>query len=70
MHGDFLLIPQKQTKIMPFRKRDGLLPTERWTYDSLPIDVVIEFNYLGTVLAILVTLDQILNMLLVSLLSN
>jgi len=36
---------------MVFRKRCGLLPTERWTYDSQPIDVVNEFKYLGTVLS-------------------
>jgi len=50
MHGDFQLIPQK-LKLCFFRKRSGLLPTERWTYDSQPIDVVNEFNYLGTVLS-------------------
>ena len=35
---------------MVFRKRGGLLPTERWTYDSQLIDAV-EFIYIGTVLS-------------------
>jgi len=46
-----LSVNTAKTKIMVFRKRGGLLPTERWTYDSQPIDVVNDFNYLGTVLS-------------------
>ena len=38
-----------KTKIMVFRKRGGLLPTERWTYKNQSINVVNIFNYLGTV---------------------
>ena len=46
-----LSVNTAKTKIMFFRKSGGLLPTERWTYDSQHIDVVNEFNYLGTVLS-------------------
>jgi hypothetical protein len=38
-----------KTKIMVFRKRGGLLPTEKWTYNGQHIEVVNDFNYLGTV---------------------
>lgn len=34
---------------MVFRKRGGLLPNENWTYDGNNIEVVKNFNYLGTV---------------------
>ena len=35
---------------MGFRKRGGLLTSEKWTYNSQPIEVVSDFNYLGVVL--------------------
>jgi len=35
---------------MVFRKRDGLLQTESWTYNGVVLDSYDEFNYLGTVL--------------------
>ena len=38
-----------KTKVVVFRKRGGLLPTESWTYNSQPIQVVNDFNYLGVV---------------------
>ena len=38
-----------KTKFMVFRKRGGLLPSETWTYNSHPIEVVNDFNYLGCV---------------------
>jgi hypothetical protein len=44
-----LRVNTSKTKIMVFRKRGGLLPTEHWTYNDQPIEVVNEFNYLGTV---------------------
>ena len=34
---------------MVFRKRGALLANEKWTYNSQPIEVVDDFNYLGTV---------------------
>ena len=39
-----------KTKAMVFRKRDGLLNNETWTYNGNEIEVVDNFNYLGTVL--------------------
>ena len=39
----------QKTKIMVFRKRGGLLPDEKWTYNGQNIEVVNDFNYLGTV---------------------
>ena len=39
-----------KTKIMVFRKRGGLLTSVKWTYNSQPIKVVRDFNYLGVVL--------------------
>lgn len=38
-----------KTKIMVFRKRGRLLPNESWTYGGQNIEVVDDFNYLGTV---------------------
>ncbi|XP_052807677.1 uncharacterized protein LOC128236681 isoform X2 [Mya arenaria] len=38
-----------KTKNMVFRKRGGLLPSEHWTYNGQSIEVVNDFNYLGTV---------------------
>ena len=34
---------------MVFRKRGALLTNEKWTYNSQSIEVVGDFNYLGTV---------------------
>ena len=34
---------------MFFRKRGGLRPDEKWTYNGQNIEVVNDFNYLGTV---------------------
>jgi len=39
-----------KTKIMVFRKRGGLKENEKWTYNGNVIEVVDNFNYLGTVL--------------------
>ena len=38
-----------KTKIMVSRKRGRLLPSEHWTYNGQPIEVVNDFNYLGSV---------------------
>ena len=45
-----LTVNTSKTKIMVFRKRGALLANEKWTYNSQPIEVVDDFNYLGTVL--------------------
>ena len=37
-----------KTKIMVFRKRGNLKPTEKWYYNDVLLDVVNNFNYLGT----------------------
>ena len=34
---------------MVFRKRGGLLPNEKWTYNGHAIETVNDFNYLGFV---------------------
>ncbi|XP_052260175.1 uncharacterized protein LOC127864540 [Dreissena polymorpha] len=39
-----------KTKIMVFRKRGGLKQNEKWAYNGNDIEVVDNFNYLGTVL--------------------
>ena len=44
-----LKVNTEKTKIMVFRKRGGLLRNEHWTYNSQPIHVVNDFNYLGVV---------------------
>lgn len=44
-----LRVNSSKTKIVVFLKRGGLLPNERWTYNSQNIEVVNDFNYLGTV---------------------
>jgi hypothetical protein len=44
-----LKVNTSKTKIVVFRKRGGLLPMEHWTYNGDIIDVVNDFNYLGTV---------------------
>ena len=36
-----------KTKIMVFRKRGNLKPTEKWYYNDVLLDVVNDFNYLG-----------------------
>ena len=34
---------------MVFRRRGALLSKEHWTYDGLEIEIVNDFNYIGTV---------------------
>ena len=40
---------QKKTKIVFFRKRCGLYNNETWTYKGIPLEIVDNFSYLGTV---------------------
>ena len=44
-----LQVNTEKTKIVVFRKRGGLRDNESWIYKKTPIEVVNEFNYLGTV---------------------
>lgn len=44
-----LKVNNSKTKIVVFRKRGGLLPNEVWSYNGHNIEVVNDFNYLGTV---------------------
>jgi len=44
-----LKVNTEKTKITVFRKRGGLLPNEKWTYNGHDIQVVNDFNYLGVV---------------------
>ncbi|KAH3733781.1 hypothetical protein DPMN_040215 [Dreissena polymorpha] len=44
-----LKVNTDKTKIMVFRKRGRLLPSETWTFEGQQIEVVNDFNYLGTV---------------------
>jgi hypothetical protein len=44
-----LKVNTSKTKIMVFRKRGGLLNSEHWNYNGQNIEVVNDFNYLGTV---------------------
>ena len=44
-----LEVNAEETKIMVFRKRGRLLRGEHWTYNNQEIEVVDEFNYLGTI---------------------
>ena len=44
-----LKVNTEKTKITVFRKRSGLLPNEKWTYNGHDIQVVNDFNYLGVV---------------------
>ena len=44
-----LEVNAEKTKIMVFRKRGRLLWGEHWTYNNQEIEVVDEFNYLGTI---------------------
>lgn len=44
-----LTVNTSKTKVMVFRKRGRLQPTEHWTYNGQIIEVVNDFNYLGTV---------------------
>ena len=44
-----LQVNTEKTKIVVFRKRGGLRDNESWIYKNTPIEVVNEFNYLGTV---------------------
>jgi len=39
----------QKTKVMCFRKRGGLLSNEVFTYNGNRLEVVNDFNYLGTV---------------------
>ena len=45
-----LSVNTAKTIIMVFRKRGGLKENEKWTYNGNVIEVVDNFNYLGTVL--------------------
>ena len=38
-----------KTKIVVFRKRGGLKDDDSWTYNGVSLEVVNDFNYLGTV---------------------
>ena len=44
-----LQVNAEETKIFVFRKRGGLLNNESWTYKGSNLEVVSNFNYLGTV---------------------
>ena len=44
-----LQVNTDKTKIVVFRKRGGLLNDESWTYNGRNLEVVSNFNYLGTV---------------------
>ena len=44
-----LQVNTDKTKIVVFRKRGGLRDNETWTYKGSQLEVVNEFNYLGTV---------------------
>ena len=44
-----LQVNTDKTKFVVFRKRSGLKDDESWTYNGSPLEVVNDFNYLGTV---------------------
>ena len=44
-----LEVNTEKTKVVVFRKRGGLLNNESWTYKGVNLEVVNNFNYLGTV---------------------
>jgi len=44
-----LVVNAQKTKDMIFRKRGGLLSNEVFTYNGNRLEVVNDFNYLGTV---------------------
>ena len=44
-----LTVNTEKTKIMVFRNKGGLRNNEIWTYKGMPLEVVNDFNYLGTV---------------------
>ena len=45
-----LVVNTEKTKIVVFRKRGHVLPSELWYYNNQVLEVVDDFNYLGTVL--------------------
>ena len=45
-----LNVNTSKTKIMVFRKRGKIRNDEKWTYNGQDIEIVDNFNYLGTVL--------------------
>ena len=51
-----LQVNTEKTKIVVFRKRGRFKDDKSWTYKGVSLEVVNDFNYLGTVLSILVVL--------------
>jgi len=44
-----LTVNPDKSKIVVFRKRGPILESEKWLYNSVPLDTVDNFNYLGVV---------------------
>ena len=44
-----LTVNPDKSKIVVFRKRGPVLESEKWLYDSVPLETVDNFNYLGEV---------------------
>ena len=44
-----LHVNTNKTKVMVFRKRGGVKLNESWSYDNNILEVVDNFNYLGTI---------------------
>ena len=44
-----LQVNTDKTKVLVFRKRGRIKADEVWTYDGVPLEIVNDFNYLGTV---------------------